>query len=117
MFGCGKVMFGCGKTMVSFQLGCGKMMVSFDAGELIERKLNYFQENQCLRQGLGGPLHHLAGKNFHIKINIFHLLKIVTTFCGRKINSGLGVGRSFSPAHHGPPQARQIQTFPPSARA
>ena len=54
MFGCGKVMFGCGKTMVSFQLGCGKTMVSFDAGKLIDRKWNYFQENQCLRQGLGG---------------------------------------------------------------
>ena len=62
MFGCGKVMFGCGKTMVIFQFGCGKTMVSFDAGKLIDRKWNYFQENQCLRQGLGGPKDPLAGK-------------------------------------------------------
>ena len=41
----------CGKVM----LCCGKAMVSFDAGKLIDRNWNYFQENQCLRQGLGGP--------------------------------------------------------------
>ena len=47
----GEMMFGFGKTMVSFQLGCGKTMVSFNAGQLIDRKWNYFQENQCLWEG------------------------------------------------------------------
>ena len=51
MPGSGKTMFGCGKVM----FGCGKTMVSFDAGKLIDRKWNYFQENQCLWQGLGAP--------------------------------------------------------------
>ena len=45
-------------------LCCGKTMVSFDAGKLIDRK---FKENQCLRQGLGGPQDPLAGKKISLQ--------------------------------------------------